>query len=166
MISPEVLRRYPFFAGLSHDQLTTLAMIADEMGFESGHSFFKEEDKLDAFYLVTEGTVAIVIEVTAGDVAQPLSQQLTGQVQTSDVVISYVGPGEPFGWTAITPEQISTAGARAMTTGKTIAFDRRELLQVFEEDPGFGYLMLQQILQVARQRIHDLRVESLAQPLG
>ena len=44
MISVELLRRYPFFAGFSHDQLFVLAVAADESAVETGtHSFTKKK---------------------------------------------------------------------------------------------------------------------------
>lgn len=163
MISPEMLRRYPFFAGLSHEQLVTLAMIGDEVRVDAGHVFFHEGDTLDTFFLVVEGDVAIVLGVTLGDVRQPLSQQLTGAVQKADVTVSQAGPGEPFGWTAIAANHHATAGATAVTSACVLAFGREKLLAAFEQDCNLGYRMLQQVLRVARQRLHDLRVESLSQ---
>ena len=166
MISPEVLRRYPFFAGLSHDQLVTMAMMAKEVDVDAGHRFFEEGDKLEAFYLVVEGDVGIVLQVTSDEVKQSVAQQLTGAVQMSDVVISHVGPGEPFGWTAISEDSEATAAAVAMVPCKVVAFDTQQLLHAFDDDPTLGCAMLRHILRVARQRMHDLRVECLAQSAG
>ncbi len=135
MVSPELLRRYPFFAGLTHDQLVALAMTADEMEVEAGHRFFSEGDALDAFYLVIEGDVGIVFEVPDTNVKQSVAGQLTGELKTTDVVISHVGPGEPFGWTAIAREGGATAGAVAQVDSKVVAFDMDKMMETFEEDP-------------------------------
>lgn len=163
MISPEVLRRYSFFAGLNYDQLVTLAMMAEETDVEAGHRFFNEGDALDAFYLVIEGDVGVVFQVTSDEVQQSVAQQLTGAVQMSDVVISHVGPGEPFGWTAIAGDSGAVAGAVATVSGRVVAFDTGQLLTAFEEDPLLGYTMLRHVLRVAGQRMHDLRMECLVQ---
>ena len=37
MISPEVLRRYPYFAGISEESLKQVAMIADETCVAAGN---------------------------------------------------------------------------------------------------------------------------------
>lgn len=163
MVSPETLRRYPFFSGLTHDQLVNIAMMASEMSYNSGHQFFREGDNLEAFYLVIEGDVGVVFEVTSDEVDQTVAQQLTGSIQTKDVVISHVGPGEPFGWTSIAQDSSATAGAVALVPCVVVAFDRERLLQAFSDDPQLGCAMLQHVLLVARQRMHDLRVECLAQ---
>jgi hypothetical protein len=42
MISPEVLRRYPFFAGLSAKQLQEIAQISHMRTFEVGEQIFRE----------------------------------------------------------------------------------------------------------------------------
>ena len=162
MISPEMLRRYPFFAGLDHAQLVMLAMMAEELRVSQGHVFFREGDALASFYLVLEGNVAIVLEVPAEHVGQTVAQQLTGTLQTTAVPISILGPGDPFGWTALSSRQGATAGAMATSDCAVVAFDRQKLLAAFEADCAFGYRMLQQILQVAQQRLHDMRVESLS----
>jgi len=42
MVTPELLRRYPFFAGLTHQQLTSLATVAHTMSFEAGETVFRD----------------------------------------------------------------------------------------------------------------------------
>ncbi len=163
MISPEILRRYPFFGGLSHEQLVKLAMMAEQLQVGQGHHFFHEGDALASFYLVLEGNVAIVLEVPAANVEQSVARQLTGQLYTTAVPISMLGPGDPFGWTALSPSRGATAGALATSDCTVVAFDRQQLLDAFETDCEFGYRMLQRILEVAQQRLHDMRVESLSQ---
>ncbi len=162
MVSPELIRRYPFFAGLSHEQIVTLAKVADEIAVEAGHYFFHEGDFLKNFYLVLEGAIAIVIELPDQAVQQKLSGQLTGELQTRDVVISAIGPGEVFAWSALVPPHKATAGGKTTTPCRVIAFDCPELLKTFETDCRFGYLMMQKAAQVIRERLRDTRIESLA----
>ena len=54
MISEELLRRYPFFAGLGHDQLKALAMAADEYSVDAEHTFIHEEESLSNFFLLLD----------------------------------------------------------------------------------------------------------------
>ena len=42
MISPETLRRYPHFAGLSEDCLKQVAAISEERSFSAGERIFEE----------------------------------------------------------------------------------------------------------------------------
>ncbi|HSG18723.1 MAG TPA: hypothetical protein VLE70_20680, partial [Anaerolineae bacterium] len=60
------------------------------------------------------------------------------------------------------PPHVSTAGARAATQTRVLVFDCEELLRIFQEDSEFGYLMLQKIANAIRQRLRDMRIQSLA----
>ena len=162
MISTEILRRYPFFAGLNNGQLKTLADSAGIIEIEAGHHFFQEGDELRTFYLVVEGNVAIAIRVTDQSVPQPLTNQLTNNLINKDVNVSTVGEGEVFGWSAIVPPYSSTASAKATTPCRVIEFDCKELRPFFEGDCRFAYKMLLKAAQVIRSRLRDRRVESLA----
>lgn len=166
MISPELLRRYPFFANLSEDQLVTLAQAASEVTVEANHYFFRDGDELDSFYLVVEGEAAIAIEVPDQAVEQKVSRQLTGKLQTTDVVVSTIEPGDVFGWSALVPPHESTASGKATTASRVIAINAAQLRPSFEEDTAFGYLMMQKAAQVTRERLRDLRIEVLSYLAG
>jgi CRP-like cAMP-binding protein len=162
MISPEILRRYPFFAGLNVDQITTLAQIAQEISVETGYYFFREGDDLKNFYLVLEGAVAIVVAVTDRDVEQKIAEQLTGELETKDVTASTAGTGDIFGFSGLAPPHRATAGAKAIVPCRVLVFECEELRQVFEDDCPFGLVMMQKAAQVIRERLRDMRIQSLA----
>jgi len=46
MVSPELIRRYPFFGGLTESQLAGIAMIAEEVSFPKGAVIFEEGSPL------------------------------------------------------------------------------------------------------------------------
>jgi CRP/FNR family cyclic AMP-dependent transcriptional regulator len=162
MIPTELMRRYPVFAGLNDDYMAALAKTAVEFSEDEGHRFFYEGDILDHFYLVLEGTVAIVIEVPDRDEVQTLTRQLTGNLKNRDVTVSTVRPGNIFGWSALIPPHKSTAGAKAQTPCLVVSFDCEDLLPVCDEDHEFGHLMAQKVAQVIRERLSDMRMESLS----
>jgi CRP-like cAMP-binding protein len=145
------------------DLISVLAKSATEEMVETGHFFFHEDEDLSEFYLALEGAVAIVFELPERGVEHKVSDQFTRKLQTRDVVVSTVGPGEMFGWSGLVPPHKATAGAKAVTPCRVVAFDCKELLKVFDEDCGFGYLMTQKAAQVIRARLRDVRIESLAQ---
>lgn len=162
MVSPELIRRYPFFAGLDYDNIIKLAKVADEKTTETGHCFFHEGDELTVFYLVLEGAVAIVLEVPDHDVEQQIAGQLTGELKTKDVTVSTVGTGDVFGWSGLIPPHTATASARAITSCRVVVFDCKKLRRIFEEDCYLGLVMAQKGAQVIRDRLRDMRIESLA----
>ncbi len=162
MVSTELLRRYPFFAGLDHDRLSKLAKISDEISMGANQYFFQEEDDLNHFYLILEGAVAIVFKVPERDVKHKISEQFARDFKTKDIVLSTVGSGDVFGWSGLVPPFKATAGAKAITPCRVVAVRSKELVQIFDEDNRFGFLMTQKAAQVIRDRLRDLRIESLA----
>jgi CRP-like cAMP-binding protein len=151
MISPEVIRRYPFFAGLSMDQINTLARAAQEEEVEAGHFFLREGQKVPYLYLVEEGAVTVLIEL-------PLKAR--------EITVSTVGPGDVFAWSALVPPHTATASVKATTPCRVVAIDCGRLLEAFEEDYQFGYVMMTKAAQVVRDRVATMNVEMLAYLAG
>lgn len=162
MISPELLRFYPFFAGLTLDQIMALAMVANEEIVEPGHYFFYERDELRKLFLVIDGKIDIVISIPDHSKVQNTAEQILGNFITKEITVSTVGPRQIFAWSALIPPHTSTAGAKAATPCHVVAFGSEELFGLFQEDCHFGYLMLQKVANVIRQRLHDMRIQSLA----
>ena len=162
MISPELIRRYPFFSGLNFDQITTLAITADEVTVETGYYFFHEGDKLRELFFVMDGKVDITVGVPDRNHVQNVNEQIMGKFIKKDVTVSNVGPGQLFAWSALIPPHVSTAGAKAVIPTRVLAFDNEDLFKIFQEDRNFGYLMLQKVASVTRQRLRDMQIQSLA----
>jgi CRP/FNR family cyclic AMP-dependent transcriptional regulator len=77
------------------------------------------------------------------------------------IVVSAVGPGHVFAWSALVPPNRATASAKAFTPCWLISFDCNKLLSSFEKDCEFGYRMMKKIVQISRDRLLDARIESL-----
>jgi CRP-like cAMP-binding protein len=161
MISPELLRRYPFFSGLSHQQLVVLADAAEEVTIQPDHYFFREEEQLDQFFLNLEGEVAITIAVPDPGVKQSVAGQLTGIVQTTDKVFTTISPGEVFGWSGLVPPHLSSANGKTLTECRVVVFDCKQLRKAFAEDCPFAVLMMEKAAQVIRRRLRDMHMETL-----
>lgn len=59
MVSPEIIRRYPFFGSLSDAQIKAFAMIAEEESFAKGAVICEEGQPATAFYLLMDGGVSL-----------------------------------------------------------------------------------------------------------
>jgi CRP-like cAMP-binding protein len=161
MISVEMLRRYPFFAGFTREQIDDLARVAEEESVLAGHKFVSEGEQLTNFYLVLEGTVGIIIKVPDREYKQSLTRQITNNLITRDVTVSSVGEGEIFGWSALIPPNRSTAKVKALTDCRLLDFDYQQLQPIIDEDCCFGHLLTLKAAQVVRGRLRDRRVENL-----
>jgi CRP-like cAMP-binding protein len=162
MISPEVLRRYPFFAGFSDDQLAQLAMVSQEFRVPVGHYFFREADELRNLCFVVSGQVDITLGVPDRNVEQDVRNHIVGGFVLEEVTVSTIGSGELFGWSALIPPHDSTASAVAMTECKVFTVDCHKLEPIFEQDCTFGYMLLLRVAKVVRQRLRDMHVRSLS----
>ncbi|MDX1436703.1 MAG: Crp/Fnr family transcriptional regulator [Anaerolineales bacterium] len=163
MISPEILRRYPFFAGLNYHQIEALAKVADEIRAEPGFFFFREGEKIYEIFLLREGAVEILIELPDQEKSASVANQLTGDFLSHRAVVSTVGSGDVFGWSGLISPHITSAGARAITPCTVVAFDCERLREQFESDPMFGCILIEKVAQVMASRLSDLRIESLYQ---
>lgn len=163
MIPVELLRRYPFFAGFTRDQIDDLAGATDEVTVKADHLFISEGERVTNFYLVLEGMVGIIIKVPDKEFEQTLTRQITNDLITRDITVSTVAEGEVFGWSALVPPNQSTAYVKALTSCRVLVFDYEELQPVITEDCCFGHLLTLKAAQIIRNRLRDKRVESLAE---
>ena len=147
MVSPELIRRYPYFSGISIGQLNMLANIAEEVEVDAGQYFHHEGDDINKVYIIVEGEISLVTSLPQQD---------------KEVVINTIGAEEVFGWTSLLPPFTAGAGARANTNCKLIEFKASELREKFEEDYEFGYLMMMKIAQIVRKRLDSIVIETLA----
>ena len=163
MVPTELIRRYPFFAGFSQDQITDLADAANQVSAHAGYKFFEEGERLPPFFLDEVGTVVISIKVPDRKMEQSLTRQITNNLITRDVTVSTVGEGEMFGWSALVPPSTSTANAKALTACRVLEVDYLALEPIIEDDCCFGHLLTLKAAQVIRGRLRDQRIENLAE---
>lgn len=79
------------------------------------------------------------------------------------IVTSTLGTGELFGFSALLPPYTATSSAKGVWADSSIiAIDAHKLSEHFKQDCQFGYLVLQKVAQTQRNRIRDLRIQSLA----
>ena len=149
MVSPELLRRYPFFGGLTDDELAGIAMIADEVTYPNGATIFREGEIATKVYVLTSGTVELIYEI----------------VSTTGTTTSYVGSivqGEPFGVSAfVEPYRL---GATALAEGpiKAITIDAAGLRAMSEVDCHLGYTVMRQIARALAERLTFARIQLAA----
>lgn len=163
MVPLELLRRYPFFAGFTRDQLDDLARVAEEITVEADHQFISEGERLTRFYLVLEGTIGIIIKIPDREYVQTLTRQITNDLITRDVTVSTVAEGEVFGWSALIPPNLATAIVKSLTPSRVMAFDYKQLQPIIAEDCCFGHLLTLKAAQIIRDRLRDAHIESLAE---
>jgi CRP-like cAMP-binding protein len=144
MISLELLRRYPFFAGLDEAELRSLAMIAEEVRVPAGTRLFEEGQTADALYLLLEGSVDLSFNSPLGEAEQ--------------VHIGEINPGEPFAISALIPPHTLKHTARAGTTIHAIKIAAAPLREICQKNSRVGNVVMRQVAQAAMERLHFTRV--------
>ncbi|MDT8305794.1 MAG: Crp/Fnr family transcriptional regulator [Anaerolineae bacterium] len=152
MISPELLRRYPFFGFLTPEQQRTVAMIAEEVTVPAGEALFHSGEPASHFYLLTEGSI-------------DLNYDVNDSLKTGKKARYYVGtvnPGEPLAISALIEPYVLTTTAVAANTSRLIAIDAAALRELVETDSELAYPLLRQVAHAAMERLQATRIELLA----
>ena len=146
MISPEMLRRWPYFAGISEESLKAVAMIADEKAVAAGAHMFSEGDPADALNIIVKGEVNI--EYVLG----------TGDRRTVDTLVE----GDILGWSALVEPYKYTAVGTATKPTQMITISAQKLRDLCEKDPQLGYQLTTQIAKLLAHRLEGARVQLAA----
>lgn len=149
MVSTELLRRYPFFAGLDDDQLRQLAMITEDVEVPEGATLFEGEAGADSLYLLKNGSVELhYVVIDEREMEKP-----------QDFLVGIINPAEVFGISALIQPYYYTASAVANNPGSVLQVDGPELRALCESDTDMYVTLLERIASTTRERLTDTRVQ-------
>jgi CRP-like cAMP-binding protein len=149
MVSPELLRRYPFFAGLNDEELMAIAKLADEAAYPAGAILFREGELATRLYVLTSGTVELIYEI-------PTTRGMTTSF------VGSIASGEPLGLSAFYEPYRLTATARAEDPIRVLEIQAAPLRALAEEDCHLGYAIMKQISRALAERLTFARVQLAA----
>lgn len=152
MISPEVLRRYPFFSFMNHDQLREVAMIADEVKREKGNVLFNNDERADACYLLMEGSIDLHYVVV--DEHDPSLRK--------EFIVGTINPGELLGISAFVEPHIYTATAIVVNDSRLLKIDAVALRDLCRQDPALNLGFQTVAAKATMERLHATRVQLAA----
>jgi len=145
MVSTELLRRYPLFAGQSNYMLDEIAMLSNEIIKAEGEWLFHENEEATKLYLVLDGAVALTLFV-----------YLNGE-QKHLATSHSLGKNEIVGWSAIvTPHQYKL-GAKAVKESRLLEIDALPLRQLLDDN-----LFLRQIAEVVSERFMLVNIQIMS----
>jgi CRP-like cAMP-binding protein len=148
MISPETLRRYPFFGVFDDRQLIDIAMITEEQAFQAGESILEEAELAETFFLLVNGSVELYFAVKVE----------FGSGNLKELPIGDINPGEPFGISALIEPFIYRNSARASKNSQVIKIDAVALRNFCDQNQPLAYKLMQQIAKAALERLNATRV--------
>jgi CRP/FNR family cyclic AMP-dependent transcriptional regulator len=148
MVSTELLRRYPFFGFLSHDQLTEVAMLTDEVEIPKNSILFSIGDRADALYFLETGSIDLHYVVVDEHLPE----------LRKDFHIGTINPGEVFGISALIEPYKLTATAVTTSNCTVLKVDATGLHRLCEQDHDLAYGLQKQIAKTTMERLHATRI--------
>ncbi len=149
MISPEQLRRYPFFGGLTAEELASIAMIAEEVSFPTETIIFKDGELATRLYILTSGTVDLVYHI----------ERANG---TETTYVGSIAAGEAFGISAVVKPYRLTAAGVAHGPVQAIAVDAAGLRTLMELSCHLGFTIMRQVAGALAERLAFAHIELAA----
>jgi thioredoxin reductase (NADPH) len=149
MISPELVRRYAFFGGLTPDEAACIALCADEVHWPDGTIVFRDGDPATHVFVVMSGMVDMVHHVNIDS-------------RTEAVEVGSTAPGEPFAISAFVAPYRLTATAQCRGAVKAIRVDAEALRALSETNCHLGYTIMRQIARALSERLSYCRIQLAA----
>jgi len=143
MISPETLRRYPYFAAIRDESLKALAMIGEEQFIPAGTEIFREGDPAGCLHIITQGEVNI--QYLLGN----------GEVRTVDTLVA----GDLLCWSALVEPYKTTAIGTTSKDTHTVCLGAQKLRALCEEDPLLGFRLTTQVAKLLAHRLEGARIQ-------
>jgi CRP/FNR family cyclic AMP-dependent transcriptional regulator len=143
MVSPEVLRRYPYFAGIGEATLKSIAMIAEEESVAAGTQLFAEGDKVAALSVIVRGEIDI--QYLLGN----------GELRTVDTLMD----GELLCWSALVEPFKCTAMAKAVKKTELVSIAADKLRELCDNDSLLGYKLGLRVAKLLAHRLESTRLQ-------
>jgi CRP-like cAMP-binding protein len=139
----KVLARNPLFGGLPAPEIEALAAFAAERAMRKDEVLFRRGDPGTGMMAVLAGQVRIVLPGAGG----------------RDRVLKIIGQGELFGEIALLDGQPRTADAVAVTNGRLLVLERRDVMNRIRAAPDLGLRLIELLCE--RLRATNKHVEAL-----
>lgn len=147
MISPELLRRYPFFGFLSDVQQKDVAMISKEITVPKDTILFRKGDKADSLYILIEG--AVDLYETALLENDPTYHR--------EYLVNEIGQGEVVGLPSLIEPHVIYLTAKVTSPSRLIKIDVVELRKLCDADLKLAYNLMSEAAKLALKRLEATR---------
>lgn len=148
MISPELLRRYPFFGHLNQSQLEALAMIAEEVKLTDDQVVLEEGKPAQALYFLLAGGIDLYYTV----------KEDARKQECKEILVCQINVGEPFGISTLIEPNVLTSSVRSNGVSRVLQFDGKALKAAMKADPVLELILTREMAKAAIQRLDATRV--------
>ncbi len=159
MGEPELISRLAIFSGISINLLAQIAQHMEVLDCDSGEPVFQEGEEATHLYGVLDGEVDLILiardENQITDVQFEEYTHVETETLEREIVVDSIGPGEVFGWSALTPSGQFTSKAVCAKPARLLAISAQILKIVFKEHPQIGYPFMEQLADVISKRLSN-----------
>jgi CRP/FNR family cyclic AMP-dependent transcriptional regulator len=141
----QLLRGHKFFQDLKPDYVALLAGCATNARFTERSFLLREGEPADRFFLIREGMAAVEIAAPGRD----------------PIVVQTLIDGDVAGFSWLFGPRTYEFDVRALTTVRAFQLDGVCLRDKCDQDPRFGYELMQRFAQIAVQRLQATRLRLL-----
>ncbi len=143
MVNALVLKEFRLLRGLDDRELAEVAELCKEYPLYEGEGIFAEGTRATYIHLCTRGTVEFVIWVR-----DPWNK---------NVMVHKAHAGEAFGWSALVPPYEHTGSTTCVEDGEEIRIKGSELLEMFDQNPHMGFLVMRNLTVDMRAWLTETR---------
>jgi CRP-like cAMP-binding protein len=136
-----ILRKHPFTQGMSEPNIAALAPLAAQVTFEENEVVLEDGQRSNAFYVVTQGSVAVEL-----------------RTPRYVVCVDVVAANSAFGWSALLDHQDTTFQVRAREHTTALRLDGPQLRALCRHDPALGVELLHRTLYLVARRVRATEV--------
>ncbi|MEU6288207.1 cyclic nucleotide-binding domain-containing protein [Streptomyces sp. NPDC005047] len=122
-------------------QRERLMALAREISFPEDARIFEAGDRADRFWVIRSGAVSLTQQVTS--------------MQT--VTVASLGVGDLLGWSWLFPPYEWDFGAEAFSQVRAYEFDAATVLDLCEEDPHLGIVLVRSVAEILAHRLETTR---------
>jgi CRP/FNR family cyclic AMP-dependent transcriptional regulator len=149
MISPELLRRYTFFAMLTDEQLKAIAMVAEEKSYPKDAVLLKENMPANRLTLLLDGDVDLIF--SGG-----------GEGAIVNALVGSIAPGEVLGISTLIEPYTYVSSAKATVPVRVVEIDGNGIRALMEVDKRLGYVLMCNAAAAVLERLKYTQVELAA----
>jgi len=143
----DTLKSSELFGGLETAHLEKFSVLCRGGSYKQGMMIFNEGDEAAELYILTDGRVALEMQVC------PVPNR-----PAIPTALEVVTKGECFGWSALVEPYVYTLSARCMTNCTVLAIKGDMLRKAMADDPVLGYEVMRKLAQLISLRLTHTRL--------
>jgi CRP-like cAMP-binding protein len=152
MVSPELLRRYPFFGLLEDSHIKAIAMIAEEITAGPGEVICENDQPAHYLYVLVTGGAEFVYRVVDPD----------NHAHVKEFFVGELVPGDIFGISALIEPHVYATQVRATAPCTLVQLDGSALRALCQVDVKLDAIQHRNVAEAAMERLHHTRIELAA----